>query len=471
MWSSSIFFHAYRDRELARPPRMAMSNKDPALSEGDVNLSPLRAGWRTNLDAETLALLDEDERYFLHQSLSTPCLDVVERAEGATLIDVEGRRILDFHGNSVHQLGHGHPKVIAAIKAQLDHLPFSPRRFTNRPAIALARRLAELAPGNLGKVLFAPSGAAAVGMALKLARYATGRHKMLSMWDAFHGANLDTISVGGEALFRANLGPMMPGTEHLPPLHLARRFFGEDRPFERFADYIDYVLSIQGDVAALLAEPMRWTTVEPPPPDFWPRVRASCDRTGTLLIFDEIPSCLARSGTMFVCEQSGATPDILVIGKGLGGGIMPMAAIIADICLDVAPESALGHYTHEKSPVGCAAALATLDVIEEEDLVQRARDLGDQGLLMFDDLKQRHSIIRDVRSFGCYFGIEIDGETQDSANARADQLLYACLRRGLSFKLGGGNIVTLCPPLTIALEELQAASKILDDSLTSIRSS
>jgi 4-aminobutyrate aminotransferase len=263
---------------------------------------------------------------------------------------------------------------------------------------------------------------------------------------------------------------MMPGTEHLPPLHLAARFFGNDRPFERFADYIDYVLTVQGDVAALLAEPMRWTTVEPPPPDFWPRVRESCNRTGTLLIFDEIPSCLARSGTMFVCEQSGATPDILVIGKGLGGGIMPMAAIIADRRLDVAPQAALGHYTHEKSPVGCAAALATLDVIEDEGLVERARRLGEEGLRRLEEMKTRYALIRDVRGCGCYFGVEIGGETADTANVLADRLLYACLARGLSFKLGGGNIVTLCPPLTITEEEFGAAFAILDEAMGSLRS-
>jgi 4-aminobutyrate aminotransferase len=224
-------------------------------------------------------MLDEDERYFLRQSLSTPCADVLERARGATLVDVEGREILDFHGNSAHHVGYGHPRVVEAVKAELDRLPFSPRRYTNASAIALARRLAELAPGDLGKVLLAPSGAAAVGMALKLARYATGRHKTISMWESFHGANLDTISVGGEALFRHNAGPLLPGTEHVPPLGLARRFFGTDgHADERLAGYIGYVLEVQGDVAAVVAEPVRWTTVDVPPPGFWPQVRQSCDR-------------------------------------------------------------------------------------------------------------------------------------------------------------------------------------------------
>ena len=263
-------------------------------SEGDINLGDARAAWqREYIDAETRALLDEDARWFLHQALSTPCLNVVERAEGIYLIDSAGRRIMDFHGNSVHQVGYGHPRVIEAVTRQLATLPFSPRRYTNRAAIDLARRLAELAPGRLNKVLFAPSGTAAIGMALKLARHATGRHKTLSMWDAFHGASLDAISVGGEAMFRSDAGPLLPGTEHVPPLRLAARFFGEDgRAHERLADYIDYVLEVQGDVAAVIAEPVRWTTMDMAPASFWRRVRASCDRHGTLLIFDEIPSCL-----------------------------------------------------------------------------------------------------------------------------------------------------------------------------------
>ncbi len=441
---------------------------DPASSEGDTNRSPLRAAWRAGLDAETRALLDADERHFLHQSLSTPCLDVIERAEGAVLVDVEGRRILDFHGNSVHQLGHGHPRVVAAIKAEIDRLPFSPRRYTNRTAIDLARRLGEVAPGDLGKVLFAPSGAAAVGMALKLARHATGRHKTLSMWDAFHGANLDTIGVGGEALFRRGLGPLMPGAEHLPPLHLASRFFGDDRPFERFADVIDYTLEVQGDVSALLAEPMRWTTVEPPPPGFWARVRDSCTRHGALLIFDEIPSGFARTGTMWVCEQAGAVPDILVIGKGLGGGIMPMAAILADVRLDCAPRAALGHHTHEKSPVGAAAGLAVLDTIRDEGLIARAAVLGRRGMAALEDLRRRHRTVKAVRGVGAFLGLEVDGATAAEAEARADRLLYACLRGGLSFKVGGGTVVTLCPPLTISESEFDLAFDILDAALAEV---
>ncbi len=441
-------------------------------AEGDGNLSPERRRWAAgHLDAETRTLLAEDERWFLRQSLSTPCLNVAVAAAGSCLTDAQGRQILDFHGNGVHQLGYGHPKVVAAIKAQLDTLPFCPRRYTNQAAIDLARRLVELAPEGLGKVLLAPSGSAAIGMALKLARYATGRHKTVSMWDAFHGANLDAVSVGGEALFRKDAGPLLPGSEHVPPLGLASRFFGEDgRSHERLADYIDYVLEVQGDVAAVVAEPMRWTTVEPPPHDFWPRVRASCDRHGSLLVFDEVPSCLGRTGTMFVCEQVGCVPDMLVLGKGLGGGIMPMAALIARPDLDVAADRALGHYTHEKSPVGCAAALATLAVIEEEALLAAARDLGRHALSRLEQMADRHAAITQVRGLGLYLGVEIGRRGDGAAGAAAERIMYRCLDNGLSFKLGGGNVVTLCPPLTVGRANLDRALDILDDAVAAERS-
>lgn len=435
-------------------------------SEGDVNTSTLRSAWRAGLDGPTRALLDRDSGVFLHQALSTPCLDAVSGAEGPWLITLDGRRILDFHGNSVNQLGHGHPEVIAALKAQMEALPFCPRRFTCEVAVELAETLVRLAPSPLGKVLFAPSGSAAVGMALKLARYATGRHKTVSMWEAFHGANLDAISIGGEGIFRTGVGPLLPGTEHVPPPGLAHRFFGDDgRAAERLADYIDYILGIEGDVAAVIAEPVRWTTVEPPPPGFWARVRASCDRHGTLLVFDEIPSAMGRCGSFYVHEQMGCVPDIVVLGKGLGGGLFPQAALIARRDLDIAPGVALGHYTHEKSPLGSAAALATIRVIERDGLIARAGVLAEDGMVRLAGLKSRHRCIGAVRSIGAFFGVAIVGEDGLPDPALADRILYAALERGLSFKVGGGNVVTLCPPLTIEAAVFAEAFAILDAAI------
>ena len=209
--------------------------------------------------------------------------------------------------------------------------------------------------------------------------------------------------------------------------------------------------------------------MKPPPEDFWPRVRESCTRHGTLLIFDEIPSCLGRTGTMFVCEQAGATPDILVIGKGARRRHHADGRHHRRCRAHCAPEAALGHYTHEKSPVGCAAALATLEVIEQDDLLARATIIEARGLERLAILKARHALVRDIRGIGAYFGVEIGGDPVRTANAiLPDRLLYACLRRGLSFKLGGGNIVTLCPPLTITDAQLGKAFDILDEALAEI---
>jgi 4-aminobutyrate aminotransferase len=300
-------------------------------------------------------------------------------------------------------------------------------------------------------------------MALKLARYATGRHKTLSMWDSFHGASLDAISIGGEALFRKGIGPLLPGTEHVPPPTRGRCRFGyADASHTGCTDYIDYVLGTEGDVGALIAEPMRWTTAEPPPPGYWRRVREICDRHGVLLVFDEIPSCLGRTGTVFACEQLEAVPDILVIGKGLGGGIFPLAAMLAREGHDIAPDKALGHYTHEKSPVGCAAALATLEVIEEEELCRRARALGAHALARLASLQRRCDRVRDARGMGLMLGVELDDA------GLAERVMYDCLARGLSFKVGGGRVLTLCPPLTIGEADLDRALDIVEASVKAL---
>jgi 4-aminobutyrate aminotransferase len=433
-------------------------------AEGDVNLSPLRRKWeRERLAPSTRALLDEDAKYFLHQSLSTPCFNALESASGIWLTDVEGRRYMDFHGNSVHQVGHGHPRVVQAVKDALDTLPFSPRRYTNASAVALARRLVELAPGDLSKVLFAPGGTTAVGMALKLARIATGRHKTVSMWDAFHGASLDAISVGGEALFRRDVGPLLPGTEHVQPCDPRGCRFGCGGACNaRCAEYVDYVLGKEEDVAAVVVETVRSTDVQIPPRAYYETLRRACDRHGALLVLDEIPIGLGRTGAMFAFERYGIVPDMVVLGKGLGGGVFPLAALIAREGLDVAADRALGHYTHEKSSVGCAAGLATLDVIAEEGLLERAQRLGAHALARLKSMQQSHRLIADVRGAGLLLGIELcDPVTGDPARDAAERALYRCLENGLSFKVGQGNVLVLAPPLTIDERDLDRALDIV----------
>ncbi len=439
--------------------------------EGDTNVSPRRDEWaERHLAPATRRWLEEDQRYFLRQALSTPCLNVLSRCHELYVEDLEGRRYLDFHGNSVHQVGFGNPAVIGAIKAQLDELAFCPRRYTNLPAIALAKKLAEITPGNLGKSLFCPSGAGAIGMALRLARAATGRYKTLSMWESFHGASLDASSVGGEQLFRGGIGPLLPGTEHVPPPNAYRCLWGCGGQCDlRCARYIEYALETEGDVAAVVAEPVR-STPYVPHADYWRRVREACDRAGALLIFDEIPQGLGRTGKMFACEHFGVVPDILVLGKGLGGGILPMAAIVTRPDLDVMPDRALGHYTHEKNPVTCAAALATINYIEQERLVERARMLGEHALGRLREMAARQPLIGDVRGLGLLLGIELvqNRETRVRARDEAERVMYRALEKGLSFKVTAGNILTLTPPLTIPKEELDRALAIVEECIREV---
>lgn len=442
-------------------------------SEGDINLSPLRKNWqKDHIDAESQKLLDEDTRYFLKQSLSTPCLNAMRACEGIYIEDVQGRRYMDFHGNNVHQVGFANPDVIRAIKNQLDELSFCTRRYTNRVAVDLAKKIADITPGNLNKSLFCPGGAEAIGMAIKLARVATGRHKTISMWDSFHGATLDTISIGGEAIFRQDMGPLLPGTEHVPPPDAYRCVFGcSDRGGCDLtcANYVEYILEKEGDIAAVISEPIR-STPYIPRPEYWQKIRRACDRHGALLIFDEIPHSLGRTGKMFTFEHFGVIPDIVVIGKGLGGGVFPLAAMIAREELDIAAERAMGHYTHEKSPVGCAAALATIHTIEKHGLVAHAWELGRHALERLEKMKERHALIGDVRGLGLFLGIELvkNRQTRERASDEAEAVMYAALSKGLSFKLTMGNILTLTPALTITRQELDSALDIIDTCIHEI---
>lgn len=452
-----------KDGPLSADPRL-----DGLRSEGDLNLSTRRKAWiDEHTDEATRRLLDEDARYFLHQSLSTPCLNVLRSSGGSYLEDLQGRRILDFHGNAVHQVGFGNARVVEAIRKQLETLPFCPRRYTNEPAVMLARKLAELAPPGMDKVLFAPGGSEAMGMALKLARVATDRFKTVSMWDSFHGASLDTISVGGEALFRRGIGPLLPGTEHVPPPSPSRCPWDCGRSCSlKCAEYVDYVLEKEGDVAAVVAETVR-SIPYVPPADYWRIVREACDRHGALLILDEIPTALGRTGKMFAFEHYGIVPDIVVLGKGLGGGIFPLAALIAREDLDVAPERALGHFTHEKNPVACAAALAAIEFIEEEGLLERSRRLGTWALERLVELMDRHPLVGDVRGLGLLLGLElvVDRSSRRPAVDVAESVMYDALSRGLSFKLTMGSTIQLAPALTIAGEDMQRAIEIIDACL------
>ena len=431
-------------------------------TEGEANTSAARAAWdaRTS-DAATRDLLDRDASAFLHQSLSSPCASTIRKAEGIWIEDTDGRRYMDFHGNSVHHIGYGHPRLIAAIKDQLDALPFSPRRFTNEVSVELAERLGALAPWP-AKVLFTTGGSDAVEVAMKVARAATGRFKTLSFWDSFHGAGFGASSVGGEATFRSQIaGPLLPGAEHIAPFNCAACAYGHPGPETcglACAKMAEFVLGREGDVAAVVAEPMRAVPVVPPE-GYWRAVAASTRAYRSLLIMDEIPTGLGKTGRFFAHDHDDISPDMIVLGKALGGGVLPIAAVVVRADLDVAGDFAIGHYTHEKNPVTARAALTTLDIIEDEGLCDRAERLGAAAMDRLRDSLVGLSCVKDIRGRGLMFGVEID--TAD----RAERILYSCFAEGLSFKISAGNVLTLSPPLTIPEPDLASALSIVETAV------
>ncbi|MCR9941395.1 aspartate aminotransferase family protein [Vibrio owensii] len=441
-------------------------------SEGDVNTTPARQAWNASMDDErTQALLKRDSEVFLHQAMSTPCLDTLEAAEGIYIQDATGKKYMDFHGNNVHQLGYGHPHVIKRVQEQIAKLPFSPRRFTNETAIECAEKLTQICGGELNRVLFAPGGTSAVGMALKLARHITGNYKVVSLWDSFHGASLDAISVGGEACFRQGMGPLMAGVERIPPAVSYRGAFPvADGSDVHYADYLEYVIEKEGGVGAFIAEAVRNTDVQVPSKAYWKRIREICDKHNVMLIIDDIPNGMGRSGEWFTYQAYDIEPDMLCIGKGLGGGLVPIAAMVTKDKYNTAEQISMGHYTHEKSPIGCAAALATMEAIEQDGLLDKAQADSQFMREKLLEMKAKYPVIGDVRGIGMLWGIELvtDHESKARAYDEAEAVLYQCLNNGVSFKVSQGNVIQLSPPLIITREQLTEALAIFEEAIAKV---
>ncbi|WP_116870864.1 aspartate aminotransferase family protein [Vibrio splendidus] len=466
---------------------MTTTNQDSVLkathfrSEGDVNTTPAREKWNESLNDEaTQAMLKRDSDVFLHQAMSTPCLDTLEAAEGIYIQDATGKKYMDFHGNNVHQLGYGHPHIINKVTQQMASLPFSPRRFTNETAVQCAEKLTQICGGDLNRVLFAPGGTSVIGMALKLARHVTNNFKVVSLWDSFHGASLDAISVGGEACFREGMGPLMAGVERIPPAVSYRGAFplkggssgdsNETACDVHYADYLEYVIEKEGGIGAFIAEAVRNTDVQVPSKAYWKRIREICDKHNVMLIIDDIPNGMGRSGEWFTHQAFDIEPDILCIGKGFGGGLLPIAAMVTKDKYNTAAQVSLGHYTHEKSPIGCAAALATMEVIEQENLLQKVQADSEFVSEQLLQMKEKYPVIGDVRGIGLLWGVELvtDHITKNRAFDEAEAVLYQCLNDGLSFKVSQGNVIQLSPPLIISRSELEVALSVFEKAIAKV---
>jgi 4-aminobutyrate aminotransferase len=429
--------------------------------QGDVNTTPNRQKyWKQNLSGQAKKWFDEDAKYFLHQSLSTPVLNMLSRADGIYIEDLDGKKYIDMHGNGVHNAGFNNPAVIQAVKKQLDQgMTFCPRRYSNIPAIKLAKKLAEITPDGLCRSLFCPGGSEAIEMALMLAN---------SFWDSFHGAGFGSASVGGEEHFSGGLGPMVPGAFHVEFPNYYRNPWGFTSEADVDAEclrQIELVIKREPEMAAIIAEPISATPVVPSK-SYWEGVKHLCEQYGCLLIFDEIIEGFGRTGKMFACEHF-VTPDVLVLGKSLGGGLAPFAGIVTHDKYNVCQQRSIGHYTHEKNALCSAAALAEIDYLEEHDLPTHAAKLGAHAVQRLSGLKENHPLIGHIAGLGLHIGIDLvsNPKTKQRAIEEAEIIMFKCLEKGLSAKTIEGNVLTLRPALIITRDEMDRAIDIIDEAI------
>jgi 4-aminobutyrate aminotransferase len=398
-------------------------------------------------------LLARDEQ-FLSPSYTRAYPLVARSGQGATIEDVDGNRYLDFTaGIAVVATGHCHPQVVQAIHAQSSRLMhMSGTDFYYEPQIDLAERLARRAPGpKPKKVFFTNSGAEAVEAALKLARYHTGRQRVIAFIGAFHGRTFGAMSLSGSKLqHRRGFEPLVPEIHHVPYGDcdwIENKLFRHIAPPEEVAAI--FVEPIQGEGGYLV-----------PPADFHPRLRQICDRHGILLVADEVQTGMGRTGRMFAIEHWGVVPDIICLAKGIASG-MPLGAMIASS--DVMSWTRGSHAsTFGGNPVSCRAALATLDLLEAE-FIANARDRGAELIDGLHKLSRENPLFGDVRGLGLMVGIDVvvAANATESASAWRDRIVHHAFQRGLLLLGCGDHTVRFCPPLCITSQHVGTALEIL----------
>ena len=387
-----------------------------------------------------------------------------ERAVNSEVWDVEGRRFIDFAGGiAVLNTGHCHPKVIAAVKAQMDrftHTCFQVLAY--EPYVELAERLNALAPGDFAKkTLFLTTGAEAVENAVKIARAHTGRPGVIAFGGGYHGRTMMTLGLTGKvAPYKLGFGPFPADIFHATYPMPSRGVSVDDAIASIEAIFRNDIEASR--VAAIIAEPVQGEGgFHVAPPEFFPRLRQLCDRHGIVLIADEVQTGAGRTGTWFACEQMGAAPDLITSAKSLAGGF-PISAVTgrAEV-MDAPAPGGLGG-TYAGSPLGCAAALAVLQVFEEEQLLARATHLGEKLMTSLRILARRHRSMAEVRGLGAMVAVEF-GRNGDLAQPDAElakKVAAAAAERGLILLTCGtwGNVLRILVPLT-------ASDAVVDEGL------
>ncbi|MHB8732060.1 MAG: aspartate aminotransferase family protein [bacterium] len=370
-------------------------------------------------------------------------------AEGCFVWDVHGRAYIDCAcGPAIFNIGHRHPRVLAAVREQLDRIPMSVRTMPSAPQAELAERLAVLSPGDLQYSFFCNSGAEAVEGALKLARLATGKPGFVAMRDAFHGKTFGALSATGREHYRRPFEPLVPGFTHVP--------FGDVEAIER---------AVGPETAAVILEPIQGEAgVIVPPAGYLRAVRELCDRRGVLLIADEIQTGLGRTGRLFYVEHEGVTPDIMTVAKALGGGVIPIGAFVARPRLweEFRRDPYLHSSTFGGNPLACRAAIATLEVLTDERLADRAETLGARFMDRLRAVQARHpAIVRAVRGRGLMIGVEF---------THSDYALLVSAEAGhrgviTFYTLNKPEVIRIEPPLVITADLIDRAVEGLEGAV------
>jgi 4-aminobutyrate aminotransferase/(S)-3-amino-2-methylpropionate transaminase len=420
-------------------------------------------------------------RNVMPEGLTSVAPIYVESASGALLRDVEGNEYIDFSGGiAVMNVGHSHPKVVAAIKDQaekLTHTCFMVLPY--EPAVRLAERLCAVTPGSFSKrALFANSGAEAVENAVKIARYFTGRPAVIAFEYAFHGRTLLGMTLTSKVKpYKLRFGPFAPEIYRAPYPYCYRCHFNLEYPScdVACADYLEefFVSHVAPEsTAAIIMEPVAGEGgFIAPPEEYFSKLANICSKHEILFIADEIQSGMGRTGTMFAMEHWGVVPDLITIAKSLAAG-MPLSAVVgkAEI-MDSVHASGVGG-TFGGNPVACRAALAVLDIFEEEDLLQRAVALGHRVKEQFQSWQQEFEFIGDVRGIGAMMALELvkDRKTKEPAADEAKALVRYCYEKGLIILVCGSfnNVIRAPMPLVIKDEQLDKGLSIMYDGLRSL---
>jgi len=403
---------------------------------------------------------------------------VIDKALGTRIQDVDGKEYIDFAGGmGVQNVGHNHPLVIEAIKSQLDrYIQPSFHTILHEEYVTLAKRLTQIVPGEFPKkVMLNNSGSEAVENAVKIARASSGAPAIITFSGAFHGRTLLAMSLTDKTVpYKYGFGPLVPEIYRTPFPYSYRAPKGMSP--NDYRDYciesLDYLITKQlspDSVAAVLVEPIQGEGgFVVPPKGFLKMLAELCSRYNIILIADEIQTGFGRTGRYFASEHEGVTPDIMAIGKSLAAGL-PVGAVCgkADI-MDGPIVAGLGG-TMSGSPVTCAAALAVLDIMEEDQIIERASKIGDHLLNRFQDMQTKHKIIGDVRGIGAMIALELveDRTTKEPAVESTANIIKHCQDAGLIVPRGGiyGNVIRPLFPLTITFDDLDSGLDILDKAL------